>query len=232
MSEPAPSSSGTSFSDMAEMPPLKAPVLPPPMPEPVEAPRPTVQINPRKTEEKPRIQPREVAGKAMQEIATVPPRLMLYSILGALGLILLIAIAVFFHVHSEDDGSTVAPQPTKAAKQSQSEEQPVEQAPVAPRVENPAPAPVCAHYGGPTEPDGTPSRKAQRQESTEARASPGAGRDPRPGADRLHSAGRAVSGRREKRSVVGYTVYGGEPRSREARRIGQQGRLFLRHTVG
>jgi serine/threonine protein kinase len=143
MSEPAPSSSGTSFSDMAEMPPLKAPVLPPPMPEPVEAPRPTVQINPRKaTEEKPRIQPREVAGKAIKEIATVPPRLMLYSILGALGLILLIAIVVFFHVHSEDDGSTVAPQPTKAAKQSKNEEQPVEQAPVAPRVETPAPAPA------------------------------------------------------------------------------------------
>jgi hypothetical protein len=144
MSEPAPSSSGTSFSDMAEMPPLKAPVLPPPMPEPVEvAPRPTVQINPRKTtEEKPRIQPREVAGKAIKEIATVPPRLMLYSILGALGLILLIAIVVFFHIHSEDDGSTVAPQPTKAAKQSKNEEQPVEQAPVAPRVETPAPAPA------------------------------------------------------------------------------------------
>jgi hypothetical protein len=141
MSEPAPSSAGTSFSDMAEMPPLKAPVLPPPMPDPVEAPRPVVQINPRKTEEKPRIQPREVAGKAIKEIATVPPRLMLYSILGAVGLILVIVIALFFHVRSEDDGSTAAPQPTKAARAV--EEQPVEQAPAAPRVVIPAPvAPV------------------------------------------------------------------------------------------
>ena len=138
MSEPVASSAGTSFSDMAEMPPLKEPVLPPPVPEPIAPPRPTVQFNPRKTEEKPRIQPREVAGKAMKEIATVPPRLMLYSILGAVGLILVIVIALFFHVRSEDDGSTAAPQPTKAAKSSADE--PVEQAPVAPRAENPPPA--------------------------------------------------------------------------------------------
>src|SRR5208282_2913510 len=51
MSEPVASSAGTSFSDMAEMPPLKEPVLPPPVPEPIAAPRPTVQFNPRKTEE-------------------------------------------------------------------------------------------------------------------------------------------------------------------------------------
>ena len=55
-------------------------------------------------EEKPRIQPREVAEKAIQEMATIPPRLILYSILGALGLIFVVAIAVFFHVRSEDDG--------------------------------------------------------------------------------------------------------------------------------
>jgi|HubBroStandDraft_1064217.scaffolds.fasta_scaffold01401_12 serine/threonine protein kinase len=138
MSEPVASSAGTSFSDLAEMPPLKEPVLPPPVPEPVAAPRPMVQLNQRKTEEKPRIQPREVAGKAMKEIATVPPRLMLYSILGAVGLILVIAIVLFFHVRSEDDGSTAAPQPTKAAKASADEQ--AEQAPVAPRAENPAPA--------------------------------------------------------------------------------------------
>jgi len=137
MSAPAPGSSGTSFSDLAEMPPLKAPVFTPPVPEPVEAPRPVVQLNPRKQEEKPRIQPREVAGKAIKEIATVPPRLMLYSILGAVGLILLIAIVVFFHVRSEDDGSTAAPQPTKVAKSSAADTE--EQAPAAPAVEKAAP---------------------------------------------------------------------------------------------
>jgi serine/threonine-protein kinase len=137
MSAPPPSSAGTSFSDLAEMPPLKAPVFTPPLPEPVEAPRPVVQLNPRKQEEKPRIQPREVAGKAIKEIATVPPRLMLYSILGAVGLILVIAIVVFFHVRSEDDGSTAAPQPTKVTKSTAAETD--EQAPAAPAVEKPAP---------------------------------------------------------------------------------------------
>jgi serine/threonine protein kinase len=119
-SAPAPTSAGTSFSDMAEMPPLKEPVYTPPAPEPVEPTRSVAQINPPK-DEKPRIQPREVAQKAMKEIATVPPRLMLFSILGAVAVILVIVIAVFFHVRTEDDGSTAAPRPTKAAKASASE---------------------------------------------------------------------------------------------------------------
>src|SRR5580658_713519 len=113
-SEPATGSSGKSFSDLAEMPPLKEPVFAPPVPEPAEPTRAEVRIYPKK-EEKPRIQPREVAEKAFKEIATIPPRLMLYSILGAVGLILVIALAIFFHVRSEDDGSTAAPRPTKSA---------------------------------------------------------------------------------------------------------------------
>jgi hypothetical protein len=118
MSEPVMGSSGISFSDLAEMPPLKEPVFAPPVPEPAEPSRPVAQIYARK-EEKPKIQPREVAEKAFHQIATVPPRLMLYSILGAVGLILVVAIAIFFHVRSEDDGSTAAPRPTKAVRQAQ-----------------------------------------------------------------------------------------------------------------
>ncbi|MGD0791919.1 MAG: PEGA domain-containing protein [Terriglobales bacterium] len=138
MSEPVAGSSGTSFSDLAEMPPLKEPVFAPPIPEPAEPSRPVAQIYPRK-DEKPRIQPREVAQKAIKEIATVPPRLMLYSILGAVGLILVVAIAIFFHVRSEDDGSTAAPRPTKAAKPSSSSTQPLAQTAVAAPIEKPAP---------------------------------------------------------------------------------------------
>jgi hypothetical protein len=98
------------------------------------------QIYP-KQEEKPRIQPREIAEKAIHQIATVPPQLMIYSILGAVGLILVVAIAVFFHVRSEDDSSTAAPRPAKAVSQTQ----PVAQTPVAPRVETPTPpvAPIA-----------------------------------------------------------------------------------------
>jgi len=72
---------------------------------------------------------------AFKEISTIPPQLMLYSILAAVGLILVVAIAVFFHVHSEDDGSTAAPRPAKTA----SSAQPVAQKPVTPRIEKSAP---------------------------------------------------------------------------------------------
>jgi len=138
MSEPVAGSSGTSFSDLAYMPPLKEPVFATPIPEPAEPSRPMAQIYPRK-DEKPRIQPREVAQKAIKEIATIPPRLMLYSILGAVGLILVVVIAIFFHVRSEDDGSTAAPRPTKAAKPSSSSTQSVAQTAVAAPIGKPVP---------------------------------------------------------------------------------------------
>jgi serine/threonine protein kinase len=138
MSEAPGTSSGTSFSDLAEMPPLKEPVFAPPTPVPAEPSLSLsdVRLSPKK-EEKPKIQPREVAEKAIHQIATVPPRLMLYSILGAIALILVVAIAVFFHVRSEDDGSTAAPQPTKAARASStsSSTQPSGQTQAPPRVE-------------------------------------------------------------------------------------------------
>jgi serine/threonine protein kinase len=134
MSEPVESSSSRSFSDLAEMPPLKEPIFEAPVLESAAPSHPEVQTYARK-EEKPRIQPREVAEKAIKEIATIPPRLMIYSILGAVGLILVIVIAVFFHVRSEDDGSTAAPRPAQAAKSSPA--QPVPQAQATSRIEPP-----------------------------------------------------------------------------------------------
>jgi len=115
----AATSTGRSFSDLDELPPLKEPVFtPPPPPEPEETPRANVhQVFPRpqsKTEEKPKIQPKEIAEKAIKEISTIPPRLMLFSILGAVAVILVIAVALFFHVRSEDDGATAAPRPVKS----------------------------------------------------------------------------------------------------------------------
>ena len=119
MSDPVMSAAvpgtGKSFSDLAEMPPLKEVAYTPPIRETVESLRPTVQIYP-KREEKPKIQPRVVAGKAVKQIATVPPRLMLYSILGAVSVILVVALAIFFHVRSADDGSTATPQLTQPSK--------------------------------------------------------------------------------------------------------------------
>jgi len=141
MAGAAETGSGQSFSDIAELPPLKEVHFAPPSPPAYDAPEPPlVQIYPRK-EEKPKIQPREVAEKAFQEIATVPPRLILYSISAAVGLILIVVVALFFHVRSEDDGSTAAPRPTKAAA---SPATPTSPAPVAqaPRPAEVVPVPV------------------------------------------------------------------------------------------
>ncbi len=134
MSKPVTSPSGKSFSDLSEMPPLQEPVFAPPIPEPVLPARPVAQIYPGK-EEKPKIQPREAAEKVMKQIATIPPRLMLYSMLGAVGLILAIAIGLYSYISSEDDGSTAAPQPAKAASPAQS----FAPAPVAPQTAQAAP---------------------------------------------------------------------------------------------
>lgn len=105
---------GTSFSEISELPPLKevyvAPPPPPPSsfePVPSEGPTATVFKGSRQTVEKPKVQPREVAQKAIKEIRNVPPKLMLYALAGALILILLIGLGVTIYIHSlnSDDDS-------------------------------------------------------------------------------------------------------------------------------
>ncbi len=161
MAEGGPSgSSGTSFSDISELPPLKeAYVAPPPRPAPVEelpsAPVPPTVFRGGSTqvEEKPKIQPREVAEKAMKEIKGVPPKLMMYSLAGAAALILIIGIGMTLYIHSlgdDDSGSgrpaaTVAP---KAATQEPSRPAastpaPVEAQPAAVPQPTEAPEPVA-----------------------------------------------------------------------------------------
>jgi serine/threonine protein kinase len=130
-------STGKSFSDMDELPPMKEPVFAPPPPPPpplplpeVQEPSPLAQLR----EEKPKIQVREVADRAMVEIKTVPPQLMIYAILSAVVLILIVAVAVYFHVRSEDDDSTAAPRPTKTGANQHPAPTPAP-APVAPVVQ-------------------------------------------------------------------------------------------------
>ncbi len=121
---------GVSFSEMTELPPLKEVYIPPPPPpppvsfEPVQSARPTVTAftGSRKPVEKPKVQPREVAQKAIKEIKSVPPKLMLYSLAGAAALILIIGIGVTIYIHtlnSDDDSgagrpTAVAQTPSKA----------------------------------------------------------------------------------------------------------------------
>jgi serine/threonine protein kinase len=131
-------SSGTSFSEIAELPPLKEVYIAPepaPEPPPVEPPkfRSSSTRGSAKIADKPKIQPREVAAKAVKEIKGVPPQLMLYAVAGAVVLILAIIIGVTYYIHSqtEDDAGTNR-QPAPAATQP------------APRPAQPAPQPEAA----------------------------------------------------------------------------------------
>jgi eukaryotic-like serine/threonine-protein kinase len=149
MAEGAAASTGTSFSEIAELPPLKEVYIPPPPPPPSPvsyvpqaAPvAPTVFQGTLRRDEKPKVQPREVAEKAIQEIKGVPPKLMLYAIGGAVALILVIGIGVTFYIHSQngDDDSASGRATSVAETPAQPAGQPVSKAAPAPAAARPAP---------------------------------------------------------------------------------------------
>ena len=138
--------SSVSFSEMTELPPLKEIYTPPPpaptpsQPMQAAAPTATMYQGGNKADEKPKVQPREVAEKAMKEIKNVPPRLMLYALGGAAALILAIGIGVTIYVHSlnSDDDSGAG----GAAAASQTAAQPEASQP--PATQPPAPVPAAA----------------------------------------------------------------------------------------
>jgi serine/threonine-protein kinase len=127
-------SGGVSFSEMTELPPLKEVYIPPPPPpvsnyQPVQAAAVTPTVfqsgNP-KADEKPKVQPREVAQKAIKEIKGVPPKLMLYALAGAGVLILIIGIGVTIYIHGlsgdDDSGAGRATAATETQAQPESSE--------------------------------------------------------------------------------------------------------------
>jgi serine/threonine protein kinase len=108
---------GPSFSEMTELPPMKEIYTPPPPPPPAEPefdgepPASLSRMQPGKPE-KPKVQPREVARKAVTEIKKTPPKLFLYSIAGAVAIILLVVGLIAYRIHSEnsaDEGSAETP---------------------------------------------------------------------------------------------------------------------------
>jgi eukaryotic-like serine/threonine-protein kinase len=115
-----------SFSDIAELPPLKevriAPVIPA-VSEQVEepAPEPLPAIVLQKVEpEKPKAQVRAAARKAVTEIRKTPPQLYLYAIGGAVALIAIIVTAMAIHNYVADrdagDISSAVQQPVAPVK--------------------------------------------------------------------------------------------------------------------
>jgi len=138
-----------SFSDLEELPPLKEVHIAPPPPkaeEPVEQSGSAATVFRPREPEKPKVQPREVAEKAIKEIKGLPPKLMLYSISAAAVLILVIAIAVFWHAHSQntdEEGTVPAPAATPTPAPTAPEPAP-SPAPVAPQAAAPEPTPPPA----------------------------------------------------------------------------------------
>jgi serine/threonine protein kinase len=148
---PARSGGKVSFSEMTELPPLKEVYVAPPPPPAHDEPAPAGVSFTSREPEKPKVQPREVAEKALKEIKSVPPSLMIYSIAGAAVVILVIAIALVLHVNhlnSDDDGSrpvatqqqaqTAVPQstPAPAVQQQPALSAPVSDQPTAEVIED------------------------------------------------------------------------------------------------
>jgi serine/threonine protein kinase len=149
---------GPSFSEMTELPPMKeiyTPPPPPPVVEPEFDGEPPASLSRVQMEkpEKPKIQPREVARKAVTEIRKTPPKLFLYSIAGAVAIILLVVGTIAYRIHSENADEEGSAQPAAAAAPA-----PVETAPKP--AWNPAQPPVQA------------SAQAQPEQITAAREAP------------------------------------------------------------
>lgn len=176
----ATASSGTSFSEISELPPLKEVYIAPP-PPPVTDLRPvksgstpaTVYTGTAPADEKPKIQPREVAEKAIKEIKSVPPRLMLYSLAGAGALIVLIGIGMTIYIHSlggSDDDSGAPRSSVPVTTQAPSQQQPTQPAPqqAVPQKAEQAPAPVAEPEEAP-EPVAHSSKAAAAAKARNAR---------------------------------------------------------------
>jgi len=112
---------GPSFSEMTDMPPLKESYTPPAPPpaqgEPEFDAVPPASLSPMHREklEKPKVQPREVARKAVTEIKKTPPKLFLYSIAGAIAIILMVVGFIAYRIHSENSADESTAEPPAAA---------------------------------------------------------------------------------------------------------------------
>ena len=121
MAEAAKAAKGPSFSEMTELPPLKEIYTPPPPPPPPlepefdgEPPASLSRVHQEKPE-KPKVQPREVARKAVTEIKKTPPQLFLYSIAAAVAVILLVVGFIAYRIHSENSADEGSAEPPVAA---------------------------------------------------------------------------------------------------------------------
>ena len=174
----APASPKTSFSDISELPPLKEVrvVAPPPMTaeEPVleEVPEPVPAVTVHQTEpEKPKVQVRVAAKKAVTEIRKTPPKLYLYAVGGAILLIAVILLGMTVHNYLADrdssDGSAEVQEPVSQPQPAPKRAQPAAPAP-AQQPDAQAPAQPDAQADQATEQPG-----AQPEEQPQPRSARG-----------------------------------------------------------
>jgi eukaryotic-like serine/threonine-protein kinase len=135
------SSRGPSFSEMNELPPLKEIYTPPPPPPaaPEAEAEPAVSLN-RTAPEKPKVEAREVARKAVSEIKKTPPKLFLLSIAGAVAIILLVVGTIAYRIHSENSAEEGSAEPPASAAPAEGNAKPAwspAQPPVAAAVQAP-----------------------------------------------------------------------------------------------
>ncbi len=163
-------SQGTSFSEISELPPLKEVYVAPPPPPPIFEPTPpakhssTMFQGTPKHDDKPKVQPKEVAEKAIKEIKSVPPSLYAYSIGIALAVILAIGIGVTYYVHSQNsDDDSGAGRPAAAANSVPEVSQPAASAAAAPAAAQPADTPVPDAAAA--EPEASPKTRTHRKAS-------------------------------------------------------------------
>jgi hypothetical protein len=175
------SGGGTSFSEISELPPLKEVYVAPPPPPPSPSLESESQTAPKSTmfdgnlrskdDEKPKVQPREVAEKAIKEIKNVPPKLMLYSIGGAVALILAIGIGVTIYIHSlssDDDAGAARPAPTAETQSAPEVSQPAAPPPAA----APAPATSAPEETAPEPRTAQPAASAKSRNAHKKAAAP------------------------------------------------------------
>jgi eukaryotic-like serine/threonine-protein kinase len=128
MAEAPVQGGGVSFSEMTELPPLKevyiAPTPSAASPEQPDAHTPAMT---EEEPEKPKVQAREAAQKAIKEIKNVPPHLLVYSIAGAAVVILIIAVGLVWHINNLNNDAGDSPRPAVTEAPQPAPRQPVAQ---------------------------------------------------------------------------------------------------------
>jgi serine/threonine-protein kinase len=126
------------FSDLNEMPPLREIYVaqPPPATTAAAEPLPQVVLN-KSAPDKPKVQVREAAQKAVSEIRKTPPKLYMYALGGAVIVIALIVSYMTLHNYLEDrdqsaSSATAPPEAKAQPAPSQPSTQPMESQPPAP----------------------------------------------------------------------------------------------------